>query len=165
MLVSALAELRAQGLNARLLLVGSSAELNHAGHCPLLEKYLQLATTFGVAEFVRLPGRVAPNAVASYYQAIDIFVIPRLPYKVCEMVSPLKPLEAASYGKAILMSDVAPLADMAREGAGATFAKGSQSDLVAELATLVNDAALRANLAQRARSWVTESRQFSRILP
>lgn len=164
MLITALAELRKRGLNARLLLVGSSAELNHAGHCPLQEKYQQLAITLGVADYVSLPGRVTPNAVASYYQTIDIFVIPRLPYKVCEIVSPIKPLEAASYGKAILMSDVAPLADMAREGAGATFAKGSQSDLVAELATLVNDAALRANLAQRARNWVTENRQLSRIV-
>lgn len=164
MLFEALITLRKRQLKAQLLLVGSSAELNSVGHCPWVEKFKNLANEAGLSDFVSVPGRVRPEFLAQYYDKIDIFVIPRLPFKVCELVSPLKPLEAASYGKALLMSDVSPLADMADEGAGITFRKGDINHLVAQLENLIKDRYLRTQLSDQALEWVKEKRQFSTIV-
>ena len=113
-LIGAVAKLRGQGPDVALVLVGSSARMGMvqagSGLCPVAQAYQALAEQFGMAESLHLPGRIDPAAVADYYGLLDLVVIPRRPLPVCELVSPLKPLEAAAHVKRVLMSDVAPLA-------------------------------------------------------
>lgn len=117
-LIQALASLRHRGIDVSLLLVGSGEPRGlDTAESPVCEKtsaYRALAQTLGVSDFLFMPGRVPPSQSASYYTLIDVVVVPRRPFAVCELVSPMKPLEAASHGKRVLMSDVAPLADLAK---------------------------------------------------
>jgi glycosyltransferase involved in cell wall biosynthesis len=137
-LIEALAVVRRLGVDAALLLVGSGEPSGFAtGVCPKTAEYRLLAERLGVGEFVFMPGRVAPEQAAAYYALLDVVVIPRRPFPVCELVSPMKPLEAAAHGKRVLMSDVAPLADLAGLCANFSyFSKGSVASLADKLVAL-----------------------------
>jgi glycosyltransferase involved in cell wall biosynthesis len=116
-LIEALAILRQRGVDVAVLLVGSSESrgLNvvNGAACPATLAYRDLAQRLDIGSHVFMPGRVAPGLADQYYALLDVVVIPRRPFAVCEIVSPMKPLEAAAHGKRVLMSDVAPLVDLA----------------------------------------------------
>lgn len=116
-LIQAIAFARHQGIEISLLLVGSSEPMGLDKKknrvCSTGQAYSKLAKRLGISNLLFLIGRIKPEEVASYYALLDVVVIPRKPVTVCEIVSPMKPLEAASYNKRVLMSDVAPLADLA----------------------------------------------------
>ena len=135
-LIDAVARLRAQGLDLALVLVGSSARMgmepNGSGLCPAAQGYQALAQKLGMAESLYLPGRIDPAAVADYYGLLNLIVIPRRPVLVCELVSPLKPLEAAAHGKRVLMSDVAPLAELRGHCSNFFYFRKGQPDNMAE---------------------------------
>lgn len=111
-----MARLRQRGVDVAVLLVGSGepsgVDDGKSKPCPTAVEYRWLAGQLGIGEFVFMPGRVAPYLTEAYYALLDVVVIPRRPLAVCELVSPMKPLEAAAHGKRVLMSDVAPLADL-----------------------------------------------------
>lgn len=128
-----------QGLEARLLLVGSLSQSGSQGPCQSRDRLLAMAQQLGVADRLVLTGRVPSNAVASYYPLIDLVVIPRRPERVCEIVSPLKPLEAAAHGTQLLLSSVAPLADLQSLGPGVhLFEKGSVEALTRQLVAILS---------------------------
>lgn len=114
-LIEAVALVRGRGVDVALLLVGSSESrgLGSGTACPATLAYRNLAQRLGIGDVVFTPGRAAPRLADQYYALLDAVVIPRRPLAVCEIVSPMKPLEAAAHGKRVLMSDVAPLADLA----------------------------------------------------
>ncbi len=65
-----------------------------------------LARTLKLADNVIFTGRVAHDMVASHYALLDLLVYPRLPMRLTELVTPLKPLEAMAQGCLVLASDV-----------------------------------------------------------
>lgn len=105
----------------RLTIVGSGSFA-----VPLREQAKRLQ----LDDIVHFVGRVDPSDVGSYFDRAHIVMVPRLPHRVCKLVSPLKPLEAMSYGRVCLVSDVAPMADLVQDGkTGFLFAAGNQSSL------------------------------------
>src|SRR5690606_25433777 len=83
------------------------------------------------------------------------------PLPVCEMVSPMKPLEALAMEKAVVVSDVRALAEMVRDGeTGLLFRKGDVDDLTDKLVQLVKDSVLRRSLGRNGRQWVQEERTW-----
>lgn len=139
-LITAFAIARRHGLEARLLLVGSLSEAGNSGQpCQSRDRLLSLSRKLGVHDHLVFTGRVPPLTVASYYPLIDLMVIPRRPERVCEIVSPLKPLEAAAHGTQLLLSSVAPLADLQCFGPGVhLFGKGSVEALAQQLVAILN---------------------------
>lgn len=141
-LIEAVSLVRQHGVDVSLLLVGSSESrglsLSEAPVCAATQSYRKLARQLGIDDFVFMPGRVAPELAEQFYGLLDVVVIPRRPVAVCEIVSPLKPLEAAAHGKRVLMSDVAPLADLAGMCPNFNyFKKGDVRSLVSELHKLL----------------------------
>ena len=144
LLLQACANLRRQGVDVCVLLVGSGdahgLSTNGQQACTETHKLMQLATDLGIADHVTMPGRVTAAQAAAYYAVLDVVVIPRKPLAVCELVPPLKPFEAASHGKRVLMSDVAPLLDLAPLSKGFSyFTKGSLSSLTQVLGELLQE--------------------------
>ncbi len=136
-LIEAVARLRVDGVDVALLLVGSStgsAGLALEG-CPESARYRALAGERGLGDRLVLPGRVSPQEAEAFYALLDVVVIPRRPLPVTEIVSPMKPLEAVAHGKRVLLSDVAPLADLADVCPAhfSYFRKGDVSSLTEEL--------------------------------
>jgi len=139
-LLAAFALAQRQDLDARLVLVGSLSDLGSGDQpCQTSDRLLILASRLGVADRLVFTGRVPPHTVASYYPLIDLLVIPRRPERVCEIVSPLKPLEPAAHGTQLLLSSVAPLADLQSLGPGVhLFEKGSVDALARQLLAILS---------------------------
>jgi glycosyltransferase involved in cell wall biosynthesis len=143
-LLNVVADLRRQGMDVGLLLVGSSQssgfDIEGVTLCPMSQFLKERAEQLDMADALVLPGRLGPAQAAAYYTAVDIVVIPRRPVAVTELVSPIKPIEAASHGKRVLMSDVTPLAELAGLYPNFFyFQKGSVESLKVRLRELLLD--------------------------
>lgn len=153
-LVAAVARLQDGTPSARvgLLVVGDGPEREH------LER---LSRQLDVADAV-FTGQVPHDEVLRYYGAIDVFVVPRHPAAVCQLVTPLKPYEAFAAGRAVVLSDVRALANIAREsGAAELFTAGDVDALAATLGALVADPARRQALATAGARWVRTCRTWA----
>lgn len=108
-------------------------------------------------------GQVPHDAVLDYYSVIDIFVVPRKPVEVCHLVTPLKPFEAFSTGRAVVLSNVRALASIAAQSRAAElFEAGDELSLAEVLTGLAKDPARRAALAAAGAAWVRAERSWSR---
>ena len=112
-------------------------------------------------ENVFFTGRVPHEDILRYYGLIDLFVVPRKPSRVADLVTPLKPFEAFSTGRAVIVSDVGALQEIAdQSGAVETFRAGSAVDLSHKLTALIDDEQRRHELGARAARWVRTHRTW-----
>jgi glycosyltransferase involved in cell wall biosynthesis len=155
-LLQAAARLKTRRDDFHVLVVGDGAAYREC---------LRQRAELGVEDVVTFTGRVPHEEVERYYSLVDIAPFPRKPLPVCEAVSPLKPFEAMAMRKVPVVSSVAALTEIVRDDdTGLVFAKGDVEHLTAVLDRLVGDAELRARLAQRARAWVLQERDWSRLV-
>ncbi|MBU8578238.1 glycosyltransferase [Brevibacterium luteolum] len=106
-------------------------------------------------------GRVPHQDILRYYGLIDIFVVPRKRSTVTDLVTPLKPFEAFSTGRAVILSNVAALQEIAdQSGAVETFQADSPADLAKTIALLADDPEKRRYLSERASRWVRNHRTW-----
>jgi glycosyltransferase involved in cell wall biosynthesis len=61
---------------------------------------------------IKYLGVIDYNNIDKYYDLIDIICLPRINCEVCNIVTPLKPLEAISKGKILLASNVKPITEI-----------------------------------------------------
>ncbi|WP_193085949.1 glycosyltransferase [Halomonas sp. FME65] len=124
-LLEACTELVQSGEKLKLLLVGDSQPVTQAS---------QRLTNLAEAPWLIQVGRVPHEHVADYYALLDAVVIPRKPLAVCQLVPPMKAAEALAYGKRLVVSDVAPLAEYAEKFDGVvSFEAGSATSLATAL--------------------------------
>ncbi|MEN6669681.1 glycosyltransferase family 4 protein [Psychrobacter sp. B38] len=159
-LAEACALLKMKGVQFRLLLVGNeNASGQEVG--PITAKISEIATSYGFADWLIMPGRIPFDEVESYYSLIDIAPFPRKPQPVCELVSPMKPLEALAMKKAVLVSSVQALKEMVvEEETGLVFEKGNINDLADKLQLLIDNKGLRHTLGENGRVWVEQERNW-----
>jgi glycosyltransferase involved in cell wall biosynthesis len=121
----------------------------------------QLAVELGVDDLCRFVGRVPHHDVEKYLGIMDITPFPRKPLPVCEMVSPLKPLESMASGVSVMVSSVDALLEMVDFGAcGAVFRKGDNEDFARVLGQMIDDPEMRRSYVEHARGWVAENRSW-----
>ena len=151
-LLRAMPAMLARDARVRLLLVGGG---------PQEQQLRQLANQLKVRDKVIFTGRVPHEQVQRYYDLIDVLVYPRLPMRLTELVTPLKPLEAMAQGRVLAASDVGGHRELIEHGAnGILFAAGDPASLAEQVSALLADAqrwpALRANarrLVETTRNW------------
>lgn len=154
-LVEAFAQMTNQGVEARLLLVGDG---------PVRKALQEQAKNLGIAERCCFTGRIPHEEVIDYYSIIDLFVVPRKNRAVCRLVTPLKPFEAFSTGRAVVVSDVDALREIAdQSGAAATFRAEDPNDLAQVLSRLLEDPQARAEMSERGAAWVRAERSWQSI--
>src|SRR5690606_7470738 len=150
-----------RGLDFRLLLVGNE-NTSGTDRGPITSAIMEAAAAW--SDRLIMPGRVPHDEVERYYSLIDIAPFPRKPWPVCEMVSPMKPLEALAMEKAVVASDVRALAEMIQDQrTGLLFRKGDVSSLADVLARLMADPELRRNLGREGRAWVAAQRTWRAV--
>ena len=138
--IRALPQIVAERPEVRLLLVGGGPEE---------ERLRRLASELKLSQHVLFIGRVPHEMVHRYYSLVDVLLYPRLPMRLTDLVTPLKPLEAMAQGKLVLASDVGGHRELIGNGVtGRLFAAGSAEALA--------QAALRL-LSERER-WETQRR-------
>lgn len=162
-LAKACAILKDHGREFRLMLVGNE---NASGQDrgPITTEIRRVADESGFSDWLIMPGRVPHEEVESYYSLIDIAPFPRKPWPVCEMVSPMKPLEALAMKKAVLVSSVRALVEMIQENkTGLVFEKGNIESLASQLERLLDSDQLRTELGEEGRKWVEQERTWSNV--
>ena len=82
----------------------------------------------GIGGAVRFVGRIAHDRIRTYYNLVDIFVYPRLPMRLTETVTPLKPLEAMARGGIVLVSDVGGHRELVRDRETGYFFRAGDPD-------------------------------------
>jgi glycogen(starch) synthase len=151
-LVRAAAELRRDGMQFKLLIVGDGAATSEvraavedvrAGNC------------------ISFIGRVPHEQVERYYSVMDLLVYPRLKVRHADLVTPLKPLEAMALGKAVLGSSVGGIRELIEpEVTGVLFEPESVPDFCMQATRLLRDENLRHLLGRQARDKVSHDKDW-----
>ncbi len=113
-------------------------------------------------EAVIFTGRVPAAAVRQFHALLDIFVVPRTPDRVCQLVTPLKPVEAMASGLCVVTSEVKALAEIIKhEVTGALTVPKDPVSLADQLEYLLYSPDIRRKLGDNAREWVATDRTWA----
>jgi PEP-CTERM/exosortase A-associated glycosyltransferase len=108
---------------ARILLVGGGPE-----EAALKARARRLA----VADHVVFAGRVPHAEIDRYYGLVDVLAYPRLPMRLTDLVTPLKPLEAMAQGRLLVASDVGGHRELIRDGVNGFLFRAGSAEALAE---------------------------------
>ena len=107
-------------------------------------------------------GRVPSAKVRDYHAVLDVFVVPRTPDRVCQLVTPLKPVEAMASGLPVVVSSVRALAEIVHDReTGFLSPPLDAGELADRLQQLLASPDLRAKLGANARDWVARDRTWA----
>jgi glycosyltransferase involved in cell wall biosynthesis len=107
-------------------------------------------------------GRVPAASVRDYHAALDVFVVPRTPDRVCQLVTPLKPVEAMASGLPVVVSSVRALSEIVHDReTGLLSPPLDAGELADRLQQLLSRPDLRAKLGANARDWVARDRTWA----
>jgi glycogen synthase len=119
----------------------------------------------GVREQVVFAGQAPHKEVGGYYDAVDVLAYPRLPMRLTEMVTPLKPLEAMAMRKVFVASDVGGHRELVADGVtGVLFRAGDAQSLAQAILRVIGDEALRDRLVANGLRFVREERTWTRAV-
>jgi glycosyltransferase involved in cell wall biosynthesis len=146
--------LKDRGLSVRALIVGDGPER------AALQRQ---AADLGLGEAAIFTGRVPATKVREFHALLDVFVVPRTPDRVCQLVTPLKPVEAMASGLCVVTSEVKALAEIIKpDVTGALTIPEDPVALADTLELLVGSPDIRRKLGDNAREWVARDRTWAR---
>jgi glycosyltransferase involved in cell wall biosynthesis len=152
-LLEATSILRARGVPVRALIVGDGPER------AALERQ---AASGGLARAVTFTGRVPAAKVHQFHALLDIFVVPRTRDRVCQLVTPLKPVEAMASGLCVVTSEVKALTEIVKhEVTGALTVPQDPVSLADCLERLLYSPDIRRKLGDNARQWAVRDRTWA----
>jgi glycosyltransferase involved in cell wall biosynthesis len=152
-LLEATAILRARGVPARALIVGDGPER------AALQRQAARAGLAGAAVFT---GRVPAVKVRQFHALLDVFVVPRTPDRVCQLVTPLKPVEAMASGLCVVTSEVKALTEIVKhEVTGMQTVPQDPVSLADCLEHLLYSPDIRRKLGDNAREWAARDRTWA----
>lgn len=167
LLVRAIGLLARNRPSAHLVIVGGSAGFAHGTGSVSEEERELLAVVreTGVADHVTFTGRIPHAEVKGMYAMADVLAYPRRLTRTTALTTPLKPLEAMAMAKPVVVSDVAPMLELVKDGqTGVVFRAGDVVDLASKLGRLLRNRALREQVGQCAREWVLRERQWPDLI-
>ncbi len=145
--------LRERGLPVRVLIVGDG---------PDRSALQRQAADLGLGQAAIFTGRVPAAKVREFHALLDVFVVPRTPDRVCQLVTPLKPVEAMASGLCVVTSDVRALAEIIKpDVTGALTISQDPVALADTLELLVCSPDVRRKLGDNAREWVARDRTWA----
>jgi glycosyltransferase involved in cell wall biosynthesis len=146
---------------AMLVAEGVDVSLVLAGDGEALENLQRLSVELKLERRVKFLGRLAPGEIPDLWSVADAAAFPRKPFEVCQIVSPLKPLEPMAMAMPVVVSDVAALREMVRDDVtGLVHRAGDPASLAAKLRLLISDPALRERLGRAAREQILRERTW-----
>ena len=143
---------RAQGTDLRLLIAGDGIAL------PELR---ERAAVLG--ENAVFTGRVSQAEAIEYQLGLDVIVVPRKNEEVCQLVTPIKPIEALGLGRPVIISDLPALNELVPESAGLRVAPGDPNSLAEALSELACNDSARTRFGKNGREHVLATRRWKDI--
>ena len=120
------------------------------------------AQSNGLQDRVIFTGRVPHADVQRYYELIDVLAYPRLPIRLTELVTPLKPLEAMAQGRIFVASDVGGHRELIRHGeTGFLFPAGDAGALETAIDTVLANRDMWPRVKAQARQFVEQERTWT----
>ena len=120
------------------------------------------AADLGLGAAAIFTGRVPAAKVREFHALLDVFVVPRTPDRVCQLVTPLKPVEAMASGLCVVTSEVKALAEIIKpDVTGALTIPQDPVALADTLELLVCSPDIRRKLGDNAREWVAKDRTWA----
>ena len=154
LLLEALPKILDKQPETRLLLVGGGPQ-----EALIKQKVQELK----LEKQVLFTGRIAHGQVQDYYNQVDIFVYPRLPMRLTDLVTPLKPLEAMAQGRLVVASDVGGHIELIKEGhTGYLFEAGNAEALATTVLDLLNHREQWDKLRTAGRQYVEQERNWAK---
>ncbi|WP_242608618.1 glycosyltransferase family 4 protein [Actinomadura formosensis] len=152
-LIDAAALLRDRGTPVTLLLVG---------HGPERAALERRAAGHGIhAVFT---GRVPMESVRRFHAVLDVFAVPRRADRVCQLVTPLKPIEAMAGGIPVIASDVMALREIVEPGVTGELTVPEDPEAWANcLEDLAYSPERRKKIGRSAREWVAAERTWRAV--
>lgn len=151
-LLRAVPALSARIPDLRVLLVGGG---------PQDAQLRQLAQELNIADKVVFTGRVPHDQVNMYYDLLDVLVYPRLPMRLTELVTPLKPLEAMAQGRILAASDVGGHLELITDGkTGVLFKAADPASLAEKVGALLEQQEQWPQLRANGRRYVETERNW-----
>ena len=152
-LLEATAILRTRHVPARVLIVGDGPER------AALQRQ---AADIGLAEAAVFTGRVPAAKVRQFHALLDVFVVPRTSDRVCQLVTPLKPVEAMASGLCVVTSQVKALTEIVKhEVTGMQTVPQDPVSLADCLEHLSYSPDIRRKLGDNAREWAARDRTWA----
>jgi len=153
LILDALPEIIKQQPNIRLLLVGGG---------PQEQIIKEKVAKNQLEDYVIFTGRVSHDKVQDYYNQVDIFVYPRLPMRLTELVTPLKPLEAMAQGRLVVASDVGGHKELINDQEnGVLFKANDASSLSDSILLLLDNKQNWDSMHQAGREYVEQERNWA----
>lgn len=95
-----------------LLYLGDDVAVLLVGGGAAVERLEEFARSIGVAQRVRFAGVQPFSSINSWYDALDVFVVPRRDQDVCRRVTPIKAQKAMALGVPVVASDLPALREV-----------------------------------------------------
>ena len=152
LLIEAMPDILKENKKIKLLLVGGGPD-----EAKIKAKIKQL----DIEDQVIFTGRVPHEQVQSYYNLVDIFVYPRYPMRLTDLVTPLKPLEAMAQNRLVVASDVGGHKELIKDGInGKLFQAGNPQSLAQSVLTLINEKAQWHKYHKAGKQYVEQERNW-----
>ncbi|WP_315987209.1 glycosyltransferase family 4 protein [Actinomadura sp. HBU206391] len=152
-LIDAAGLLRDRGTPITLLLVGDGPER------AALERRATEQRVHAV-----FTGRVPMSSVRQFHAVLDLFAVPRRADRVCQLVTPLKPVEAMAGGVPVIASDVKALREIVEPGVTGTLTLPEDPEAWAQLLTdLIYSPEQRRKIGEAAQDWVRARRTWRAV--
>jgi PEP-CTERM/exosortase A-associated glycosyltransferase len=154
LLIAAMPEIRSRKPGTQALLVGGGPE----------EAALrQVVEAAGLRHAILFTGRVPHGDVQRHYDLLDALVYPRLPMRLTDLVTPLKPLEAMAQGRLVVASDVGGHRELIEDGrTGILFRAGDGAALAAAVVAALDDEPRAAAMRRQGREFVERERTWAK---
>src|SRR6185436_4035971 len=151
--IDALAQLRSRHPQLRLLIVGGGVAR---------EQLVAQAARLGLTREVVFVDRVSHEEIGRYYGLVDLFLLPRRPNRLTDLVTPLKPLEIMARAKPVLASDCGGHKELIVDGTnGYLYDANAATGLATAIVARYERRADLAALGTHAREWVGANRSWS----
>lgn len=120
----------------------------------------------GLAGRINFLGKLPPAAAREALARCAVVCIPRKPFKVCEIVPPIKLVEALAMGKPVIVPDLPVFRDeMGDAPAGWFFRAGDAADLARVIQTALADRATLSGMGGLARTYAVTKRSWDLFVP
>jgi PEP-CTERM/exosortase A-associated glycosyltransferase len=154
LLLAAMPEVRERKPGVQALLVGGGPE-DAALRAQVAAAGLERAVIF--------TGRVPHDDVQRHYDLVDVLAYPRLPMRLTDLVTPLKPLEAMAQGRLVVASDVGGHRELIEDGkTGILFRAGDPAALAGALVEALDDDARADAIRRQGRAFVESERTWEK---
>lgn len=149
-LIDAVDILVRSGSSVRVVIIGDGEAR------PQLEARVQ---RLGLSERICFSGKMLPDAAREKLARCALVCIPRKPFKVCEIVPPIKLVEALAMGKPVIVPDLPVFRDeLGNDPAGWFFRSGDAADLSRAIEGALEKEEKLKKTGARARDYVLAER-------